>query len=56
VLFPGLILIEHFFGLRNPEQIATILPLLAFGSLLLAIFTGFARDSQRRSETQGGDF
>ncbi len=55
-VFPGLILIDHFVGLSNPELIATLLPLFALGSLLLAIFSGFARDSQRRTETLGGAF
>ncbi len=52
--FPGLILIEHFFGLGNPEQTAAIIPLLAFGFLLLAIISGFAQDSLRRAETSTG--
>lgn len=54
VVFPGLILIDHFVGLSNPELIAAIVPLFALGSLLLAIFSGFARDSLRRTETLGG--
>lgn len=51
LVFPGLILIDHFVGLSNPEGIATILPLLALGSLMLAILSGFARDSLSRTET-----
>ncbi len=56
ITFPGLILIEHFAGLSNPELIATILPLFALGFLLLAIFSGFARDSLRGTETLAGAF
>jgi len=56
MVFPGLILIDHFVGLSNPELMATILPLFALGSLLMAILSGFARDSLRQSGTFSGTF
>ncbi len=55
-VFPGLILIDHLVGLSNREMIATILPLFALGTLLLAILSAFARDSLRATETPEGAF
>lgn len=54
IVFPGLILIDQLVGLSNPEMIATTLPLLALGSLLLAILSAFARDSLAGTQTLVG--
>ena len=46
LLFPGLSILNYFFGVDNLTlTIVTILS--AFGFLLLTIFTGFVHDSQR---------
>jgi MFS family permease len=49
MMFPGLILIDHFFGVRDPHLLISIVFFAALGSLLLAIFSGFARDSLRQA-------
>lgn len=51
MMFPGLILIDYFFGVSNPEQLIPIIFFSALGSLLLAIFSGFARDSLRQASS-----
>lgn len=56
MMFPGLILIDHFFGVRDPELLISIVFFSALGSLLLAIFSGFARDSLRQTGTPSGAF
>lgn len=42
-MFPVSIILWHFFGVYNPNIILSV-SLFAFGSLLLAVFSGFARD------------
>ncbi|MBA7662551.1 hypothetical protein ES703_70580 [subsurface metagenome] len=42
-LFPVSIILWHLFGVYNPNIILGV-PLFAFGTLLLAVFSGFARD------------
>jgi hypothetical protein len=42
-LFPGSTLLAYFFGLDSPNLVYFLI-LFAFGSLLLAILSGFARD------------
>jgi hypothetical protein len=44
LLFPGINIFGYFFGIDDPT-LTIILIFFAFGSLLLTIFTGFARDS-----------
>lgn len=46
LLFPGLSILNYFFGVNNLSLILIII-LSAFGFLFLTIFTGFAHDSQR---------
>jgi hypothetical protein len=48
LLFPGSILLDYFFGVSNPELVISIFFFTALGFLLLTIFTGLARDSQRQ--------
>lgn len=48
-LFPGAILLDHFFGVDHPLTIVIFI-LSAFGSLFLTIIAGFAYDSQRLVE------
>ena len=48
LLFPGINIVGYFFGVNDPN-LTVILILLAFGSLLLTIFSGFAYDIQRQS-------
>ena len=50
LLFPGINILGYFFGVNNPN-LTVILIFFALGSLLLTIFTGFAYDSQRRTES-----
>jgi hypothetical protein len=45
LLFPGINVFGFFFGVNDPN-LTILLIFLAFGSLLLTIFTGFAQDSQ----------
>jgi hypothetical protein len=47
LLFPGLNILWYFFGVDNPS-LTSMTILLAFGSLLLTIFSGFAHDMERR--------
>ena len=42
-MFPVSIILWHLFGVYNPNIILSV-SLFAFGSLLLAVFSGFARD------------
>ena len=42
-MFPVSIILWHLFGVYNPNIILGV-SLFAFGSLLLAVFSGFARD------------
>ena len=44
-LFPGINILGYFFGVNDPN-LTVILILIAFGSLLLTTFIGFAHDSQ----------
>jgi hypothetical protein len=48
LLFPGLNILWYFFGIDSPS-LTSITILLAFGSLLLTIFSGFAHDIGRQS-------
>ena len=50
-LFPGTILLDHLVGVGNPELVVFGLLLSAFGLMLLAVVTGFARDVQQRPES-----
>jgi hypothetical protein len=43
---PGTMLLDHFFGLKNPDTLVPVFFLTALATLLLAIFTGFVRDSE----------
>jgi hypothetical protein len=43
-LLPGSILLDHFFGVKNPELLIPTLVLAAFGTLLLTLLTSFAYD------------
>lgn len=47
-LFPGVNLLDYFFGV-NDANLTYLIILSAFGSLLLTILTGFARDSLQAS-------
>jgi hypothetical protein len=49
LLFPGTLVIGHFFPLLNAGVIYTLI-LLAFGSLLLTLVIGFVHDSYRQTE------
>ena len=51
LLFPGINIFGYFFGVNNPT-LTVILIFFALGSLLLTIFTGFARDSQTQADSQ----
>jgi hypothetical protein len=47
-LLPGSVIVDHFFGVANPDLVVLVLVFSAFGLLLLTIFTGFAYDAQRQ--------
>jgi hypothetical protein len=47
-LFPGMNLLGYFLGVNNPN-LTLLLIVIALGSLLLTIFSGFARDIQYRA-------
>jgi len=49
-LFPGINILAYFLGVNNPRY-TVMLILFAFGSLLVTLFTGFARDSERQALT-----
>ncbi|MGB3635441.1 MAG: hypothetical protein WA982_15470 [Rubrobacteraceae bacterium] len=49
LLMPGTMLLDLFLGVSNPELVVSVIALSAFGFLLLAIFTGFAHDVQKRT-------
>ena len=51
LLFPGSILLDYFFGVSNPELVIAIFFFTALGLLVLTIFVGLARDSQRQSDS-----
>ena len=53
LLFPGSLIIGYFFPVINPNLIAS-LALIAFGSLLSTVVTGFAHDIQRQTESPSG--
>jgi len=48
-MFPVSIILWHFFGVYNPNIILSV-SLFAFGSLLLAVFSGFARDIEHSDD------
>jgi hypothetical protein len=51
---PGTVLLDRFFGVSELDSIVSLLAftvLSAFGSLLLTIFTGFAYDLQRQTDS-----
>jgi hypothetical protein len=48
-LCPGSILLDYYFGVENPLAVVMAI-LAAFGSLLLTIVAGLARDSQQRGQ------
>ncbi len=50
MVMPGTILLDLVFGVSVPDLLVALLVLSAFGLLLLAIFTGLARDAQRRAD------
>jgi hypothetical protein len=50
LLCPGSMLLDHFFGVGNPELLIGVFFLSALGFLLLAIFAAFARDSQAQTD------
>lgn len=50
LLCPGSMLLDHFFGVSNPELVLGIFGLSALGLLLLTIFAAFARDSQMQAD------
>ena len=53
LLFPGTSLLGYFLGVNDPN-LTVILIILAFGTLLLTILSGLARDAQRCAlETHG---
>jgi hypothetical protein len=54
-LFPGSTLLAYFFGLDNPGLVYFLI-LFAFGSLLLAILSGFARDRNPMRREPGENF
>jgi hypothetical protein len=49
-MFPGLAFIGYFFGVKNPMIILAIL-LIALGTLILTVFSGFAYDIQMQAGT-----
>jgi hypothetical protein len=49
-LVPGIPILSYFFGVDDPTVILFIL-FFALGSLLLTIFTGFAYDSERQTDS-----
>jgi hypothetical protein len=49
LLFPGMSILNYFFGVSNPN-LANINIFIALGSLLLTTFTGFAYDTQRPAD------
>ena len=51
-LLPGTILLDHFFGVDNPDLVVPVLTFSAFGLLLLTIFAGFAYDVRQRTDLQ----
>ena len=50
LLFPGISVLAYFFGVNDPSLIAVVF-FSAFGFLLLTVFSGFARDIQRRADS-----
>ena len=44
LVMPGTMVFDHFFGVSNPDLVVPVLTFSALGLLLLAVFTGFARD------------
>jgi hypothetical protein len=52
-MFPGLALVGYFFGVNDPAFILIIL-FFALGTLLLTIFSGFAHDIERQTESVSG--
>lgn len=50
LLFPGINILGYFFGVNNPN-LTVILIFFALGSLLLTIFSGFAYDIQRQTDS-----
>ena len=55
LLFPGISVLAYFFGVNDPSLIAVVF-FSAFGFLLLTVFSGFARDIQRRADSPSGTF
>ena len=51
-LLPGTILLDHFFGVDNPDLVVPVLTFSAFGLLLLTIFAGLAYDVRQRTDLQ----
>jgi hypothetical protein len=50
-MFPGIVLLWHFWGVDNPNLIYSLL-LCMFGFLFSTVVTGFAYDSQRQTSAQ----
>jgi len=48
LLFPGMSILDYFFGVNNPN-LTYITILCALGFLLLTIFTGFVKDAQQQT-------
>jgi hypothetical protein len=49
LLFPGMSIIDYFFGVNDPN-LTYVSMLCAFGFLLLTIITGFVKDAQQKIE------
>lgn len=45
MMFPGVIILDHLIGVNDPYLLIAAIFITALGSLLLAIFAGYARDS-----------
>jgi len=52
LLMPVTILLDHFFGVSNPNLVVPALTFCAFGFLLLTVFAGFAYDIQSKPGPQ----
>jgi hypothetical protein len=55
LLFPGISVLAYFLGVNDPSLIPVVF-FSAFGVLLLTVFSGFARDIQRRADSPSGTF
>jgi hypothetical protein len=53
LLLPGTVILGYVFGVDSVTPVVPFIILLAFGSMALAILTGFAYDLRRHDENEG---